>query len=227
MRFLPGTIVIFNLCALSTDLYCPAETAEDKVPLAERVWIACQIYSLTNAYFAHFRGVRELDLDKEFQLYLSRVIATDDRHSFDLASLEFLAKLRSGHTGFRDKWLTDHYGQMLGFYAYPIAGSWVVANSTIPELKVGDVIARIDGQNFEAFLRAERDTFLLQTIVRPSGSSLNIHFFSPLRFLWSWQIIAKSPLPAVANRNQSTMKLRSRRMATSSTSRSHPSLSQK
>lgn len=135
MRFLPRTIAVLILCTVTTDIHCPAQTAEDKVSLQERVWIACQIYSLTNTYFAHWRGARELDLDAEFQAYLNSVIATDDRHSFDLASLEFLAKLKNGHTGFRDSWLTDHYGQVLGFYAYPIDGSWVVTSSSISGLK--------------------------------------------------------------------------------------------
>jgi hypothetical protein len=54
VRFLPRTIVIFILCALSTDLYCPGQTAEDKLPLQARVWIACQTYSLTNTYLLIF-----------------------------------------------------------------------------------------------------------------------------------------------------------------------------
>jgi hypothetical protein len=170
--------------------------------------------------------VRELDLDKEFQLYLNRVIATDNRHSFDLASLEFLAKLKNGHTGFRDKWLTDHYGQMIGFYAYPIAGSWVVANSTIPDLKVGDVIARIDGQNFEDFFQGR-----CRYVSASNDRSARRFFFEyPFLFPASFSVELadnrKVLITLMANRNQSTMKLRSGRMATSFTSRSHPSLSQ-
>jgi carboxyl-terminal processing protease len=157
LRFLLRPIFVWMLCTLSMGIRCPAQaTGEDKVPLQQRVWIACQVYSLTNAYFAHWRGVPELDLDKEFQAYLNRAVATEDRYSFDLASMELLAKLKNGHTGFRDSWLTDHYGEILGFYAYPIDGSWVVSSSSIPELRIGDIISRIDGQNFEDFFKARR-----------------------------------------------------------------------
>jgi hypothetical protein len=79
-------------------------------------------------------------LDKEFGVYLDQILTTEERRSFDLATMEFIAKLRNGHSGFRDKWLLESYGQPLGFYAYPIQGAWVVTRSDIAELKQGDVI---------------------------------------------------------------------------------------
>ena len=125
------------------------QTNSAKLSLHDRVWIATQIYSAINTYFGHWRAVPELDLDKEFQSYLDQIIATDDRRAFDLASMELIAKLRNGHSGFRDNWLMDNYGQMLGFYAQSMDGSWVVTRNRIADLKSGDVITRINQQSSE------------------------------------------------------------------------------
>jgi len=131
-------------------------TAPEKLPLSERVWIATQIYSSIETYFGHWRGVPDLDLDKEFKSYVDQVIANDDRRAFDLASMELLAKLNNGHSGFGDAWLRLTDGQRLGFYAYPIDGQWVVTQSSNRSLKPGDVIVRIDEESFEGFFRARR-----------------------------------------------------------------------
>lgn len=132
------------------------KTSEAKLPLHDRVWIAAQIYSAINVYFGHWRGVPELNLDREFQSYLDEIMATDDRRSFDLASMQLIAKLMNGHTGFRDRWLTDNYGQSLGFYAYSVGGPWVVTQSMVDELKPGDVISRINDQSSEDFFGSVR-----------------------------------------------------------------------
>jgi carboxyl-terminal processing protease len=102
-------------------------------------------------YFGHWKGVPNLDLDKEYGRYIKMVIASDDRRDFDLASMEFLAALQNGHSGFGDKWLRDEFGQMLGFTAYAIDGEWVVARSSLAELPPGEAIVAIDGDSFEAF----------------------------------------------------------------------------
>jgi carboxyl-terminal processing protease len=128
----------------------------DRLPLSERVWVATQIYSSIQIYFGHWRGAPDLDLDKEFRSYLDQVLATDDRHAFDLATMEFTAKLRNGHSGFADAWLHSAYGQQLGFYAYPIDGRWVVVRSAVDGLRPGDVITRIDSKDIESFFQSLR-----------------------------------------------------------------------
>ncbi len=70
--------------------------------------------------------------------------------------MELVAKLRNGHSGFRDNWLMDNYGQMLGFYAHPMGGSWVVTRSSIADLKPGDVITRVNQQSCEDFFMSVR-----------------------------------------------------------------------
>ncbi|MGZ4886228.1 MAG: S41 family peptidase [Candidatus Aminicenantales bacterium] len=119
--------------------------------LADRVVTASQLYSAVQLYFGHWKGVPNLDLEKEYGRYVQQVIASDSRRDFDLASMEFLAALQNGHSSFSDKWFRDEFGQMLGFYAYPIDGEWVVTRSSLAELPVGEVITAIDGEPFDAF----------------------------------------------------------------------------
>ncbi len=124
--------------------------------LKERVRVASEIYSSVQLYFAHWRAVPDFDLKKAYDAYLDQILATEDRKSFDMASMEFFAMLRNGHTGFSDKWLQDTEGQQLGFYATTVEGKWVVLRSNLPELKPGDVIAEIDGQPFEEFFQGKK-----------------------------------------------------------------------
>lgn len=70
--------------------------------------------------------------------------------------MEFLATLQNGHSGFGDKWLREEFGQMIGFYAYPIDGEWVVTRSSIPELPVGEIVTAIDDVPVEAFYQRNR-----------------------------------------------------------------------
>ncbi len=154
-RLLALAVLIHSLA-----LHSLAQTEQStKLPLKERVRIASEIYSSVQLYFAHWRAVPDLDLKKAYGDYLDQLLSTDDRKSFDLASMEFLAKLRNGHTGFADKWLLETQGQPLGFYATTVDGKWVVIRSNVPELKPGDVIAEIDGQRFEDFFQGLKKYF--------------------------------------------------------------------
>jgi len=102
-------------------IYATAQqnTADPTLSLHDRVWTATQICSAILTNVAHWRAVPNLDFDKEFRSYLDRIMATDDRRSFDMATLEVVARLNNGHTRFGDKWLMDKYGAALGFEARP------------------------------------------------------------------------------------------------------------
>jgi carboxyl-terminal processing protease len=147
---MPGRVIIilFFLCAT-----CTAEQQSEKLPLDQRVWIASKIYSAVQLYFAHYEAVPDLDLDKVYKDYLRQAIATDDRKAFDLASLEFFAHLKNGHSTFNDKWLRESYGQPLGFLLLPAENKWVVARSRIDGLAVGDVVQSIDGVSVQDFFQ--------------------------------------------------------------------------
>lgn len=143
--------------ALATTPASPSDSpASATLSLEERVVIASQLYSGIQMYFGHWKGVPNLDLDKEYARYIQQAIASDSRRDFDLASMEFLATLQNGHSGFGDKWLRDEFGQMIGFYAYPIEGDWAVTKSSIAELPVGEIIAAINDEPFEAFYQSNR-----------------------------------------------------------------------
>lgn len=151
MRALCVSAMGIVLCLTGILVSAQENTANAKLLLRDRVWIATQIYSAIDTYFGHWQAVPNLDFDQEFQSYLDQIIASDDRRSFDMATLELIAKLKNGHSGFIDHWLMDNYGQMLGFQIRRIDESWVVTESSTTDLKRGDVIVGINGQSFNDF----------------------------------------------------------------------------
>jgi carboxyl-terminal processing protease len=132
------------------------EAHDQSLSLKERVAIASRIYADIQIYFGHWQGIPDFDLSAEYGNYLDKVLATNSRRAFDLASMEFMAKLQNSHSGFVDHWLQQTYGQQLNFYAYPIDGQWVVTRSEVPDLKVGDVISALDGDPFASFYQNQR-----------------------------------------------------------------------
>ena len=148
----PSAVLVFCF-VLCFGVVAQAQSASTspKVLLHDRIWIATQIYSSISANFAHWRGVPNLDFDKEFQSYLDQVLGDDDRRNFDMATLALVAKLENGYTRSLDKWLMDNFGAPLGFTLRPIGSSWVVAESQIADLHPGDSVRAIDGQTFEDF----------------------------------------------------------------------------
>jgi len=127
------------------------EVPDQVVPVRERVVVASRIYADIQMYFGHWQGAPGFDLDAEYAAYLDKVLTTESRKAFDLATMEFMAKLQNGHSGFRDPWFQDAHGQQLNFYAYPVDRKWVVTWSDLPDLKVGSVLTALDGEAFELF----------------------------------------------------------------------------
>jgi len=127
------------------------EATDQTLALKDRVVVASRIYSDIQIYFGHWLGIPGFDLNAEYATYLDKALATDSRKAFDLATMEFMAKLENGHSGFRDPWFQNTYGQELNFYAYPVDGKWVVTKSELPDLKVGNVITALNGEPFESF----------------------------------------------------------------------------
>ena len=145
-RLLPAALLLL-FCAASAF----AQPAKVDVPLADRAWVATRIYSLVRTNFGHWRALAGFDFDEAYREYLNQALATSDRREFDLLTMAFIARLKNGHSGFGDKWLRDHFGQRIGFFAIPIDGKWVVTRSEVPELKAGDVLLRLDGEPMDAF----------------------------------------------------------------------------
>lgn len=132
-----------------------AQTPSSQVTVSERAWIAAKLYSSVQLCFSHWEGVPQFDLDGAFRNYLSRAVAAPDRRAFDLASMEFMAELHNGHSGFWDDWLNNEYGQPLGFSLESLPEGWVIIATGLNELQPGDVMSQIDGQPFETFYGAQ------------------------------------------------------------------------
>lgn len=126
------------------------------ISLSERIYIASRVYGTLQNYFNGWQEYKGTGLDESYQHYLHEIIQSDGRREFDLATMRFVALLHNGHTWFDDRWLKDTYGSPLGFYARPVQGEWVVTESELEDLRVGDVIADVDGRPAEQFFREKR-----------------------------------------------------------------------
>lgn len=153
-------LLAFGLAALATpaeglraQIRSPAAAAPDTVPLERRAWIASKIYASAQAYFGHWEGAPELDLDGAYRAYLERALGSASRFEFDLATMEFMARLQNGHSGFSDRWLFDVGGPPVGFTARRNSGRWVVHTSRVTGLEPGDVIRTVDGRPAEEFVQ--------------------------------------------------------------------------
>ncbi len=152
MRF-PRALAICGALILSTaPAAFPQAALPDKLPLDQRVWMASKIYSTIQTYFGHWQAIPEFDLDASYQKYLAKILPTDDRKTFDLATLELLAQLKNGHSDFWDQWLDDTYGQPLGFRLSTIDGRQVVVRSRVAGLSAGDVVTLLDGKPIDQVL---------------------------------------------------------------------------
>lgn len=142
-------IALLSCCSFLSSTSLAASAEPSRIALKDRVYIASQIYAgLAN--FAHFQGATGVDVDAAYRDYLDKVLASDSRKDFSLASMQFLASLHNGHTVFFDRQQTQETGP-LPFVAKYIKGQWVVTESPSDELKAGDVIEKIDGRTFADF----------------------------------------------------------------------------
>jgi len=158
-----------------------AQTSGARLTLGERAFTASKIYSMLQFYFSGWKALPELDLDVAYRNYLERALATDDRRQFDLATMEFVARLHNGHTLFSDSWLTQNYGQPMGFYARPLDGKWVVEISGLPSIKPGDVVAKVEDTDIEIYFRQQ------QKYIAGSSETAQRHNFFFLAYLFPQQ----------------------------------------
>ncbi len=132
----------------------PAEPTT--LPLAERMFILSKTYAAVNTYFSHWNSIPNFSLDSTFREFLKRAVDTENRFDFDLLMMEFISKLRNGHSWYYDRWLIKNFNQPLGFRFRYISGKWVVTESRVPGLERGDIIEKIDGQDFEDFYQSKK-----------------------------------------------------------------------
>jgi len=142
-----AAMIIAGLFLAPAGLFAQA----DKISLEERAWIASKIYSSVQMYFGHWQAVPELDLDAAFREYLKQALASDDRRAFDLASMEFVARLQNGHSDFWDSWI-DENEPPLGFRLAPSGSQWIVVRSRLDTLPVGATVRLLDGRPIADFV---------------------------------------------------------------------------
>ena len=156
---------------------CPAQP-EDRVALRERMWMASKIYATILQYFGHWQAVPDLNLDAAYRQYLDQVAATDDRLTFDLATMELMARLRNGHSDFGDGWLGKNHGQPVGFWLDLTAGKWIVRDPALEGLEAGQAVTAIDGHATDKFV-SDRIKYIAASDDRARQAKV---FFSG--FLW-------------------------------------------
>ena len=180
----------------------PAQSVDEEVlSHSERAWVASKMYAVTCQHFAHWEGVPDLDLDDWYQKYLAKAMRANNRKEFSLASMEFLARLRNGHTVFYDSQLDEQYGDPLGFELAGLQGQWIVTRSRLEGLNVGEEVIGIDGETMDAFLdRQQRFIY---------GSSERIRerrlFFMEFLFPESFELVLKSGIRFPIDRKNQTL----------------------
>jgi carboxyl-terminal processing protease len=153
-----------------------------KISLSDRIYVASRVYGTIQSYFNVWSEKDGVEFDQSYRDYLQNILHTEDRKAFDLETMRFVALLRNGHTWFNDTWLQQHYGSPLGFYAEPVQGQWVVTRSDLPQLRLGDVIANIDGKPAEDFFQHNRQ-FLADSNERSERTDLFAQaYLFPQRF---------------------------------------------
>jgi carboxyl-terminal processing protease len=139
-------VSIFDLSSLAQ--------SQDKISAADRVLIASKIYHQIGTFFP---DLQPKTFDQQYSDYLKQVLdASDDRRDFDLASMALVAALHDGHTWFYDRWFDQAYGHPVGFVAYPLGQQWVVVQSGLKSVKVGDVVVAIDGVPTQQYFERNR-----------------------------------------------------------------------
>ncbi|KZL20579.1 Peptidase family S41 [Pseudovibrio axinellae] len=120
------------------------------LPEALKYYAASRIFSAVESCFAHWEGVPDLCHAELYLEYLQSLKQVQSRYDFFLATRQYMAHLKNGHTSFYDstieKWST------YGFWARPMPVSqgaldekkWVVCFSTHTGLSAGDIIEEVN-----------------------------------------------------------------------------------
>jgi carboxyl-terminal processing protease len=145
---------IFVFLAISLFSRCLIAQSPDKISMTDRAMVASKIYHQISTFFP---DLEQQTFDQQYAEYLNLILnASDDRRDFDFASMALVATLHDGHTWFYDKWLDQAYGRPVGFAAYPFGQQWVVVQSGLASVKVGDIIVAIDGTPTQQYYERNR-----------------------------------------------------------------------
>ncbi len=136
---------------------CYAQELEFRDPTpSERAWIGSKLYEAASRHFAHWEDVPDLDLDVWYRKYLDNAMEAKGRREFSLASMEFVAGLRNGHSSFYDQWLSKKFGGSPGFSLRMISDRWIITASRLAGIVVGDEVVGIDDETFDEFFERQK-----------------------------------------------------------------------
>jgi len=129
-----------------------AQSPASDLSVTDRVITASAIYSLVQQYFAHWEAAPRLEIDAAYREYVDHIVRDMSRKDFDLATLQFIATLRNGHTQFSDDQLD---GRPLKFRLLEVENKWVVVSSQDSHLVRGAIVKTIDGEAVDDFVREQ------------------------------------------------------------------------
>ncbi|MBN1246534.1 MAG: hypothetical protein JXC32_02695 [Anaerolineae bacterium] len=121
-----------------------------------RAFILAKVLQSLSLYFAHWEDAQlgKEELDAAFEELTREAMACQDRRSFSLQMMAFLARLNNGHTRFLDPDLEAL--PPLGMRIRPVEGRWTALMSDLPGIAAGDIILDLAGQSAEAWFDAVR-----------------------------------------------------------------------
>lgn len=113
------------------------------VPLAERALLLGKTMCAIDRYFVHWEDTNLKSIDEIYQKYSGKVLGANDRQSMLLAMSELIAELGNGHSSYVDEALKRKTIPFKAFY-HDVAKRWVVSDSALKGINVGDVIMAIN-----------------------------------------------------------------------------------
>lgn len=132
-RLLAVFLILVTPLALDQAL---AAESSNTITLRDRVVVASKIYHQISTFFP---DLSQKQFDQDYGDYLAAILtSSDDRRTFDLASMALVATLHDGRTWFFDKWFEQNYGKPVGLTVYPWDHQWVVVRSELELIRVGD-----------------------------------------------------------------------------------------
>jgi carboxyl-terminal processing protease len=150
----------------------------------ERVFAASKMYSLLDAYSFERSGESVPQLDTWYRNYIHEIVGNQSRRQFDLATIEFVARLHSGHTFFWDASL-DKDNEPLDFYAISLDGKWIIESSFRDDLRPGDVISDMDRVPLEEFYLQQRRYIAASSVEAQRRNLFLFPYLFPPRFTLS------------------------------------------
>ncbi len=162
----------------------PAELELPDLQLSQfdKMRLASNIKYAVDAYFGHWEGVPDLDMEKEFDSYLAAIANTDSRRKFDLYTLEFFSKFQNGHTKFTDSWLWSSSFEGTGLQVSFGGGQWIVQNSRRANVPPGSVITAVDNCPIDEFFSINKSYMSGSSIRSLQGRMFNTPYFFPRKF---------------------------------------------